>query len=64
MGSYGAWSDCTLSLSGTSAFKVRNRECSNRHCSSTVQEKEDCDHPLLTPGYIPIFLVLKVEKIF
>ena len=50
MGSYGAWSDCTLSLSGTSAFKVRNRECSDRHCSSTVQENEDCDHPLLTPG--------------
>ena len=50
MGSYGAWSDCTLSISGTSAFKVRNRECSDRHCSSAVQEKEDCDHPLLTSG--------------
>ena len=50
MGNYTDWSDCTLSISGTSAFKVRNRECSNRHCSSTVQENEDCDHPLLTAG--------------
>ena len=57
MGNYTDWSECNLSISGTSAFKVRNRECSNKHCSSTVQEIEDCDHPLLTAGILFAILI-------
>ena len=46
------WSSCQLTLSGTSGFQVRNRECSGRQCSEDRQETKDCTHEQATPGWL------------
>ena len=52
---WGEWSSCQLSLSGTSGFQVRNRECSGRQCSEDRQEMKDCTHSQSTPGMLLFF---------
>ena len=47
---WSSWSSCQLSLDGSTAFQVRDRECSTRHCSDALQEQQSCSHPLLSPG--------------
>jgi len=63
IGSWSPWSDCHLSQDGMSGFRVKNRECSTRHCTQDRQMEETCTHPSTTAGKMELLKATKANKV-